>query len=227
MSTQSPGLPRAIVFDWDNTLVDSWACIQESYNMTFRHFGMPEWNLDETQANVAASMRDSFPQMFGERWPEARDVFTRSFESIHLSHLRPLPGADDMLRDLRAAGIYLGVVSNKRGGFLRKEAGILGWTDLFGALVGADDAEADKPAPAPVHLVLQGSGVEAGASVWFAGDSHIDLQCAVNSGCIPVLMRPEPPRPGEFMAHPPVYHLENCASMITLVRELAVPISTI
>jgi phosphoglycolate phosphatase len=103
----------------------------------------------------------------------------------------------------------------------------LGWTGLFGALVGANDAEADKPAPAPVHLVLAGSGVEPGASVWFAGDSHIDLQCAINSGCVPVLMRPDPPRPGEFEAHPPVYHLENCASMVTLVRELAVPISTI
>ena len=38
--------PRAVIFDWDNTLVDSWVCIRESYNMTFRHFGMPEWSLD-------------------------------------------------------------------------------------------------------------------------------------------------------------------------------------
>lgn len=220
-------LPRAIVFDWDNTLVDSWVCIQEAYNMTFRHFGMPEWDMAQTRANVAASMRDSFPQMFGERWPEARDVFTQSFESIHLSHLRPLPGAVDMLHALRERGIYLGVVSNKRGTFLRKEAEVLGWTGLFGAVIGANDAEADKPSPAPVRMALNGSGIEPGAGVWFVGDSHIDLHCAVNSGCVPVLMRPEPPRPGEFDAHPPTYHLENCASMVTLVRELEVPISTI
>lgn len=220
-------MPRAIVFDWDNTLVDSWVCIQESYNMTFRHFGMPEWDMEQTQVNVAASLRDSFPQMFGDRWLEAKEVFTASFEAIHLSHLRPLPGAADMLRTLKAAGIYLGVVSNKRGGFLRKEASVLGWSDLFGALIGANDAEADKPAQAPVRLVLEGSGVEMGSSVWFAGDSPIDMHCAVNSGCVPVLLRSDPPRPGEFDAHPPVYHLENCASMVTLVRELAVPISTI
>lgn len=219
--------PRAILFDWDNTLVDSWVCIQEAYNMTFRHFGMPEWDMDQTQANVAASMRDSFPQMFGQRWTEARDVFTRSFEAIHLDHLRPLAGATEMLEALHAEGIYLGVVSNKRGGFLRKEAAVLGWDRLFGGLVGANDAEADKPATAPVHLALSGSGIAAGASVWFAGDSPIDMHCAVNSGCIPVLLRSVPPRPGEFDAHPPVYHLENCASMVTLVRTLEVPISTI
>ncbi|NFV79894.1 HAD hydrolase-like protein [Magnetospirillum aberrantis] len=219
--------PRAIVFDWDNTLVDSWVCIQESYNMTFRHFGMSEWDMVETQANVAASMRDSFPQMFGERWPEARDVFTKSFESIHLSHLRPLPGAAEMLRAFKDAGIHLSVVSNKRGTFLRKEAEVLGWTDLFAALVGANDAEADKPALAPVLMALDGSGIAPGQSVWFAGDSHIDLQCAVNCGCVPVLVRPEPPRPGEFPSHPPVYYLENCAAMVALVSELAVPISPI
>lgn len=220
-------LPRAIVFDWDNTLVDSWVCIQESYNMTFRHFGMAEWDMEQTQINVAASMRDSFPQMFGDRWTEARDVFTRSFESIHLSHLKPLPGAPELLAELRAHGIHIAVVSNKRGTFLRKEADVLGWTGLFGALIGANDAEADKPAPAPVHLALDGSGIAPGGEVWFAGDSHVDLQCAVNSGCVPVLVRPEPPRPGEFLSHPPTYHLENCAAMTALVRELAVPMPTI
>lgn len=219
--------PHAILFDWDNTLVDSWVCIQESYNMTFRHFGMPEWDMVETQANVAASLRDSFPQMFGDRWLEAKEVFSRSFEAIHLAHLKPLPGATDMLQALKDAGIYLGVVSNKRGGFLRKEAAVLGWDRLFGALVGANDAEADKPSTAPVSMVLNGSGIQPGPSVWFVGDSPIDMHCAVNSGCVPVLMRGDPPRPGEFDTHPPVYHLENCAAMVTLVRELAVPISTI
>lgn len=219
--------PVALVFDWDNTLVDSWVCIQEAYNRTFRHFGLPEWSLEETQINVAKSLRDSFPVLFGERWLEAKDVFYRSFEEIHLSHLRPLPGADDMLRELAGRGLFLAVVSNKRGAFLRKEAEVLGWSALFGALVGATDAEADKPARAPVTMALAGSGVVPGPQVWFVGDAAIDMECAVNSGCVPVLMRPHPARPGEFDTHPPVYTLENCRSLVTLVNELSVPISPI
>lgn len=219
--------PAALIFDWDNTLVDSWVCIQESYNMTFRHFGMPEWDMPTTRASVAKSLRDSFPEMFGERWLEAKDVFYRSFEDIHLSHLRPLPGADEMLRDLKAQGLFLAVVSNKRGGFLRKEAEVLGWTGLFGALVGATDAPADKPAPAPVHLALAPSGIPAGPSVWFVGDSPIDMECARNTGCVPVLMRCDPPQAGEFDTYPPVHALENCRSLVTLVNDSSVPISPI
>lgn len=219
--------PRAILFDWDNTLVDSWPCIQESYNRTFRHFGMPEWDMDATKANVAKSLRDSFPSMFGDRWEEAREVFYRSFEAIHLSHLQPLPGAREMLDALAEAGITLGVVSNKVGSYLRLEADILGWTALFTRLVGATDAEADKPHPAPVHAALEPAGLSPGAEVWFVGDSGIDLHCAVNSGCVPILLRPEPPRPGEFDAHPPRRHLSCCEGLASLVLELEVPISPI
>ncbi len=219
--------PVALVFDWDNTLVDSWVCIQESYNRTFRHFGLPEWSMAETRINVAKSLRDSFPTLFGEHWQEAKDVFYQSFEAIHLSHLRPLPGADSMLREFSARGLFLAVVSNKRGAFLRKEAEILGWSGLFGALVGATDAAADKPDVAPVIMALQSSGFAPGANVWFVGDAAIDMHCALNSGCVPVLMRSDPPRPGEFDTHPPVYTLDNCRSLVTLVNELSVPISPI
>lgn len=146
--------PHAILFDWDNTLVDSWDCIQAAYNGTFRHFGMREWSRAEIERNVAKSLKDSFPDMFGENWIEARDVFTRTFEAIHLDYLRPLPGIEDMLRRLHQEGLYLAVVSNKRGTFLRTEARALGWDIWFGALVGASDAAADKPAVDPVTLAL-------------------------------------------------------------------------
>ncbi|MEW5727643.1 MAG: HAD family hydrolase [Pseudomonadota bacterium] len=220
-------VPKAVVFDWDNTLVDSWACIRESYNMTFRHFGMPEWSLEECKVNVAKSLRDSFPSLFGERWEEARDVFYASFEAIHMSHLEPLPGAAAMLEDLAGRGVYLAVVSNKRGSFLRGEAAALGWTRFFGGLVGATDAEADKPHPSPVRMALAPGGFDPGPDVWFVGDAAIDMECGHASGCTPVLMRTDPPRVGEFGSYPPVCHLDGCRSIVALVRELAVPISGI
>ncbi len=216
--------PATIIFDWDNTLVDSWVCIQESYNMTFRHFGMPEWSMDETRRNVARSLRDSFPVLFGKSWEEAREVFYRSFESVHLSHLQPLPGAADMLGELSDLGVRLAVVSNKVGSYLRVEAERLGWDSRFSALIGATDAVADKPDPAPVIMVM-GEAIATVDTAWFVGDSAVDMQCAVNSGCRPILLRPEPPSASEFSGYAPHCHISCCADLTALVRELPVPIS--
>ena len=134
-----------------------------------------------------------------------------------MEKLQERPGAGDMLRRLAGAGAYLAVVSNKRGDILRREAGALGWTPLFARLVGAGDAPRDKPATEPVHLALDGSGIAPGPQVWFVGDTDIDMTCAVNAGCAPVLLREAPPGDGEFGAHPPVRHLESCAALADLL----------
>lgn len=216
--------PRAVIFDWDNTLIDSWECIRAATNATLTHMGHPEWSMEETRRRVAKSLRDSFPELFGERWEEARDHFYATFRSIHLDFLNPLPCAEALLGELAAQDVWLAVVSNKNGAFLRKEAERLGWGRYFQRLVGATDAPEDKPSAAPVLMALEGSGIGPGGDVWFVGDSPIDMHCAVNAGCTPVLVRAEPPQPGEFDAHPPRRHLPGCGELAALVRELSVPI---
>src|SRR5581483_4133747 len=143
-------LPRAVLFDWDNTLVDNWPTIHDALNATFAAMGHPAWSLAETRERVRASLRDSFPNMFGDRWEAARDIFYARFEACHIETLAPLPGAEPLLGELHARGVYLGVVSNKTGAYLRKEAAALGWERHLTRLVGAQDAVRDKPDRAPV-----------------------------------------------------------------------------
>ena len=134
--------------------------------------------------------------------------------------LQPLPGAATLLEELHDSGLYLAIVSNKKGEYLRKEAAHLGWHRFFGRIVGAFDAPRDKPAADPVHLALDGSGIQPGSSVWFAGDADIDLQCAVNAGCVPVLLREAKPEPGEFDPYPPAVHVNCCLELSKVLRNL-------
>jgi len=210
--------PKAILFDWDNTLVDSWGGIAEALNTTLVAMGHPAWSMEMVKARVALSLRDTFPALFGARWEEARDIFYRRFEEIQIEQLRPLPGAAEMLSAFADMQIRLAVVSNKRGEYLRREARELGWDRWFDRLVGAGDAETDKPSPAPVRLALAASGIAPGEHVWFIGDAAVDLECAINSGCVPILLRAEPPRPAEFQAHPPRHHFAAFSDVTGLVR---------
>ncbi len=211
-------LPRAALFDWDNTLIDSWATIHEAMNTTLAAMGHPRWTMDQTRERVRRSLRETFPEMFGDRWEEAREVFYDRFRDVHLDMLEPKEGAEALLRLLAGRGVYLGVVSNKLGEHLRREAAYLGWDGLFGRLVGATDAVRDKPAPEPVALALSGSDIAPGEDVWFVGDTWIDLGCARNAGCRGVLIRDTGPGAGEFDGCEPDSYFADRDAMATLVR---------
>jgi phosphoglycolate phosphatase len=194
--------PRAILFDWDNTLVDSWTTIHEALNVVMTAMEKPAWSLQETKQRVRLSLRESFPLHFGERWEEARRIYLDVFSSIHLERLTALPGRGALLQELAELGIFLGVVSNKTGSLLRREAEWIGWSELFGSLIGAGDAALDKPDAAPVMLALEPSGIGPGEAVWLVGDTGVDMACAWNSGCVPVLLGSEPAEEELFRCEP-------------------------
>lgn len=212
--------PRAVILDWDNTLVDSWSVIHDALNHTLKAYDKPEWTMVETRQRVRKSMRDSFPGLFGDQWEAAGALFYEHFEAIHVDRLVALPGAGDMIADLSADGIHVAIVSNKTGRLLRLEADHLGWSAHLAHIVGAGDAPADKPAPDPVAMALAGSGIENGPDVWFAGDADVDLECAHNAGCLGVLVRPEEPEDGEFDAFPPAFHVTDCEALSKLILNM-------
>ncbi len=180
-------LPAAILWDWDNTLVDGWAAIEAGLNAAFRAFSLPEWDRATVLARVRKSLPESFPPMFGADWERARDIFYTQVRACHLDVLLPMPGA---VAAIIAAGAIApqAVVSNKQGALLRAEAAHLGWNAHFGTLVGAGDASADKPAAAPLLLALERLGVPASEQVWYVGDTVLDMQAARAAGCRAVLL---------------------------------------
>lgn len=187
-----PEPPRAILFDWDNTLVDSWVTIHHALSKTFEDMGREPWNMEEVKLNIRHSLRDSFPALFGNDWEKAADLYRSHFHSCHLGMLSPIEGAKETLTLLSEQDIPLCILSNKTGKFLREEVEALGWQPYFHRVVGATDAAHDKPATDPVHMALEGSGVEAGETVWIIGDSVIDIECAQNAGCLAVFYGENP-----------------------------------
>lgn len=182
-----PPAPAVILFDWDNTLVDAWAGVVAALNVVFDRFGLPAWTVEEGRQRIRGSMRDSFPPLFGADWETAIAAFGPAMRAVHLSHVNVLPGTEAML-DAAAAAVPIGVVSNKNSEFLRREIAHLGWQDRFRAVVGAGDASADKPHAAPIWHALAMIGVQAGAPVWYVGDTALDMQTAHAAGCTAVLL---------------------------------------
>lgn len=178
--------PAVLLYDWDNTLADGWAGITAAMNAVFTEFEMPLWTEQETKERARTALREAFPVMFGDRWQHAGDVFYAAYRRQHLDHVRPMPGAAEALE--AGARWPQGVVSNKTGPYLRAEVAHLGWSRHFRSVIGAGDAAADKPHPAPLRLALQQLGLADETAVWYLGDTALDMQAARAAGATAVLI---------------------------------------
>jgi phosphoglycolate phosphatase len=180
--------PKGIIFDWDNTLVDTWPLIQSSIDQTMIAMNLEPWGLEKVRNNVHKSMRESFPEIFGNNWQEAGEIYKNSYRSIHLTNLEFLPNALNLINFLHQKKILQFVVSNKIGNTLRKEAQKLEVDRKFFSLIGSQDSNFDKPDKTPVELALLGSQLDLKKDeIWFIGDTIADVDCAYNCGITPIV----------------------------------------
>lgn len=184
--------PKAVLFDWDNTIIISKSLLYEILRFTIQDLNLEERLLDSKVflENLHLSARDVFPKIFGERWKEAMEIYEKRFANRHLETLEIMPGIVPVFKLLAEHGVTMAVVSNKEGYFVRKEAEHLKVSEYFHKIIGSFDAESDKPSPLPAYLALQElwKPEEFGADMWFIGDSLADLECGYNAKCSPILL---------------------------------------
>ncbi len=189
--------PNLILFDWDNTLVDTLPVIAMAMQDTLAKMGLPAFSAEEQKAAMNMSLRDRFPILFGDKWEEARDIYYGAYDTASADNLRALDGAGEVLVALQSK-VDMGLISNKRGDMLRKEVKVLGWDDAFVAATGAGDADEDKPSQAIYLQFLRDSGLDVPQSFWMVGDSLVDMQFARNIGAIAVFIGDLTSLPAEF-----------------------------
>ncbi len=196
--------PRAVVFDWDDTLVDNWDTAFKALNTALVHMGAEPWSAEEARRRSGPSARDLFTGLFGaDRWKEADKVYYDTFCALVIDNVRLHDNADHFLELLAKNNIFMAVVSNKRNPLLKREVEHLGFNRYFKKVIGAGEASADKPDPAPLLMALEGSGIAPGPDVWYLGDSHTDMMCALRAGCTAVLLETKPPPEDLLIKNPP------------------------
>ena len=129
-----------------------------------------------------------------------------------------MPGVPEVLE--AGVGWPQGIISNKAGAFLRREVVFLGWSRFFGPVIGAGDAASDKPDPAPIHLALSQLNRIGDASVWYMGDTALDMRAARAAGVTAVLVGNADHDGGVERASPDI-HFSSARDLCARLRELA------
>ena len=172
---------RAVLFDLDGTLVDSYEVWQRVVRDAARHFGA----LDVTPESFAAGWGQGIESDV-ERWfPGASVAAVEAWYDAHFldhrAHLRVHPDAADILASLRALALPTALVTNTPAQLARA---VLEETGLrLDVVVGGRDALRSKPAPEPVRLAAKLLGVPASETV-LVGDTAFDRDAARAAGAL-------------------------------------------
>lgn len=181
MSTTSPF--DAVLFDLDGTLLDSIALILASYHHTLAHHGLPP----QPDAVILEGLGTTLEAQLA-RWepdPRAIAAMIETYRAHNLAHhdamVRPYPGVSEIVHDLAARGVALGVVTSKRRDGTLRGLRALGLSAVFDVLVCADDVGRAKPHPEPVLRALDALGTSASRAA-FVGDSTHDMESGRAAG---------------------------------------------
>ncbi|MDY0028547.1 MAG: HAD family hydrolase [Pseudobdellovibrionaceae bacterium] len=180
--------PDAIFFDWDGTLADGLPLIKSGYDYMTARLGLPEFTLDDVKGFMRRSSRDLFPQLFGNRAEEAKNLFYEFVRGRYLSFFSPIDGAEALLQSMRDSEIPAALISNKNHDLLVSELQEHGWDLYFSCIVGAGKAERDKPEADPLVMARDMAGLSDAHVIWYVGDSETDMVAALAAGMVPVFV---------------------------------------
>ena len=185
---------KLVIFDLDGTLIDTIADLGTATNAALAAKELPQHEPEAFRGMVGHGVRNLVKQAMPEPMREddqAVDALLKIFLAYYIEHLddqsRPYPGIPELLADLQAAGVQLGVASNKFQAGAEKLISRMFPEIAFAAVLGGRPGAPLKPDPAIVEEIRTRAGVSREETL-MVGDSGADIAAAEAAGvaCVAV-----------------------------------------
>ncbi len=175
-------LLRALLFDLDGTLVDSYAAIHDSLSHAMRARGMAPLPLEAVRRMVGHGLEVLVAEAMGaENAAEGVKAFRARYDEVCLQKTTFLPEVEETVRALHARGHAMAVCSNKLARFTARILDHLGVGGCFQAVLGPEHVARPKPDPEMLVKALAAIGAAPEGSL-YVGDMPLDLQVARAAG---------------------------------------------
>jgi len=179
-----------LAFDLDGTLVDSVPDLNYCLGEAFESLGLArsterdtrDWVGDGVEELVRRGLERSVPPA------EADALVSTAIERFSACYARNLyvrsrlyPGVAETLDELRARGIRLACVTNKRLRFAEALLAQAALLDRFELVLGGDSVPEKKPSPMLLDTAAARLGIAPDVAV-YVGDSYHDMHAAQAAG---------------------------------------------
>ena len=173
------------IFDLDGTLLNTLDDLKNAVNAALAKRGYPARTLDEVRLfvgnGVARLIERAVPEGTSAAETAAILADFRDYYNAHINvETHPYAGVAALLGKLRAAGVKIGVNSNKYDAAVQLLMNDH-FPGLFDKAVGESETVPKKPSPIGVETLLKALDADAESAIYI-GDSGVDEQTAKNAG---------------------------------------------
>jgi len=172
---------RAVVFDLDGVLVDSFEVWRRLFNLALGTRGRDPLSPRQFEAlwgqGVEADIRMFFP---GMTVPALQKFYEDHFSEF-LADLRVFSDTLPVVEALARRGMRLGIASNSAPRIIAETLDAAGLDGRFSAVVGVGGSMRGKPEPDTLLAALDALQASSDDSI-FVGDSPYDIQAGLRAG---------------------------------------------
>ena len=173
---------RAVLFDFDGTLADSFAAITASTNHVRGIYGLPAIPESTVREHVGLGLANLMETLAPQvSTADAVAAYHAHHPSVMVAGTKLFPGVRETVIELHQRGYLLAVCSNKAVCFTKQLVKDLGLNEYFPVVLGPEDVGKAKPDPAMLFEGVKRLGSTVAESVYI-GDMAVDVHTAKAAG---------------------------------------------
>ena len=167
-------MSKAIIFDFDGTLVDSEITIYQCFQ-SITNYLSPERINYAKNILIGPPLRDTASEILGPNHQDQLDEFVKLFIEMHDEHAikntQPYPGVIETLKKLSSKGISMAVATNKRYAPTIKLINHFDWQKYFTSIECSDGYNQIRNKDKMIQEILKNNNF---TKAFFVGDTVND-----------------------------------------------------
>jgi phosphoglycolate phosphatase len=173
---------KAVIFDWDGTLMNSEARIVDAIQTAAKETGLPVLPYDESKQIIGLSLENAilglYPDLDQHKVVAMSEAYTQCFLEESDVEMVPFDGAEALLLNLKQQGLKVAIATGKSRKGLNAVLAETGFGVYFD-MTRTPVESASKPNPLMLTQILEEFGLAVEDAV-MVGDTSFDMEMAQN-----------------------------------------------
>lgn len=210
---------KLVIFDLDGTLVDAYKAIAQSLNRSLKELNYPLASEDEIRRQVGWGQR-YLMECFVKKddIDRALSIYRQYHKQDLKSGLKFLPGAKELLIDLKNQNFNLAVASNRPTRFSQTILKQLNIQKMIDYVLCPEEGIKPKPSADILLHVLRKFELNSHQAV-YVGDMPIDIEAGKNAGITTIGVSTGSSTKEELKAAQPDYILEKISEVRNILEK--------